>query len=118
MSRSVCGTCFCPYGDSGECACPAAPQNATNISPAPVQEPVGRVCFEGDEVVWTGDPPESGTLLYAAPPAAQPSVPLTVDQIYEIADSWAPDLEKGALCRVAREVEAAHGITATTQKGN
>lgn len=23
MSRSVCGICFCPYGDDGECACPA-----------------------------------------------------------------------------------------------
>ena len=33
------------------------------------QEPVGRVCFGGDEVVWTDDPPESGTLLYTSPPA-------------------------------------------------
>jgi hypothetical protein len=40
-----------------------------------VQEPVGRVCFEGDEVVWTDEPPESGTLLYTTPPAAQPAVP-------------------------------------------
>lgn len=23
MSRSVCGICFCPYGDDGECAFPA-----------------------------------------------------------------------------------------------
>jgi hypothetical protein len=38
-----------------------------------VQEPVGRVCFEGDEVVWTDEPPESGTLLYTTPPA--PAVP-------------------------------------------
>jgi hypothetical protein len=36
--------------------------------PAPVQ-PVGRVCFEGDEVVWTDEPPESGALLYTTPPA-------------------------------------------------
>jgi hypothetical protein len=39
--------------------------------PAPVQEPVGRVCFEGDEVVWTDEPPESGTLLYTTPPAQE-----------------------------------------------
>ena len=40
---------------------------------APVQ-PVGRVCFGGDEVVWTDEPPESGTLLYtAAQPAPAPS---------------------------------------------
>ena len=35
----------------------------------PEQEPVGRVCFSGDEVVWTDDSPESGTLLYTSPPA-------------------------------------------------
>jgi hypothetical protein len=38
--------------------------------PAPVQ-PVGRVCFEGDEVVWIDEPPESGSLLYTTPPAQE-----------------------------------------------
>ena len=42
---------------------------------APMQEPVGRVCFEGDEVVWTDEPPESGTLLYTTPPAQPAPVP-------------------------------------------
>ena len=46
-----------------------AAREALRAQPAPVQEPVGRVCFEGDEVVWTDEPPESGTLLYAPPPA-------------------------------------------------
>jgi hypothetical protein len=46
-----------------------------------VQEPVGRVCFEGDEVAWTDEPPESGTLLYTTPPAAQrPWVGLTNEE--------------------------------------
>lgn len=25
MSREVCGICFCPYGDEGDCACQQAP---------------------------------------------------------------------------------------------
>jgi hypothetical protein len=45
------------------------------LSQPAVQEPVGRVCFEGDEVVWIDEPPESGTLLYTATPPAQPAVP-------------------------------------------
>jgi hypothetical protein len=42
----------------------------TAAQPAPVQ-PVGRVCFEGDEVVWIDEPPESGSLLYTTPPAQE-----------------------------------------------
>ena len=34
----------------------------------PAQEPVGSVRWGGDEVVWTGEPPESGALLYTTPP--------------------------------------------------
>ena len=25
MSRAVCGVCFCPYGDEGDCACQPSP---------------------------------------------------------------------------------------------
>ena len=35
------------------------------------QEPVGYVCFEGDEVIWTDEPPESGTQLYTSQQPAQ-----------------------------------------------
>jgi len=44
------------------------PHCAPPAQTAPVQ-PVGRVCFGGDEVVWTDEPPESGALLYTTPPA-------------------------------------------------
>ena len=57
------------------CATIVTIKQALAAQPAPVQEPVGRVCFEGDEVVWTDEPPESGSLLYTTPPAAQPAVP-------------------------------------------
>jgi hypothetical protein len=44
------------------------PHCAPPAQTAPLQ-PVGRVCFGGDEVVWTDEPPESGALLYTTPPA-------------------------------------------------
>jgi hypothetical protein len=47
-----------------------------------MQEPVGRVCFEGDEVVWTDEPPESGTLLYTTPPAQPAPVQESVAHSY------------------------------------
>jgi len=47
-----------------------AAQAKLAAQPAPVQEPVARVCFEGDEVMWIDEPLESGTLLYTTPPAA------------------------------------------------
>jgi len=55
---------------------------------APMQEPVGRVCFEGDEVVWTDEPPESGTLLYTTLPA-QPAPVAQREVIKELADQYA-----------------------------
>jgi len=53
-----------------------------NLLATPVQEPVGRVCFEGDEVVWTDEPPESGTLLYTTPSAQPAFVQEPVADVY------------------------------------
>jgi hypothetical protein len=74
---------------------------------APVQEPVGRVTFEGDEVVWTGEPPESGTLLYTTPPAAQPAEPLSIEKVSSM--DYRGTLDEHI--RSVRMTEAAHGIT-------
>lgn len=51
--------------------------------PLPAQEPVGSVRWGGDEVVWTGEPPESGALLYTTPPL-RPWVGLTDEDITKI----------------------------------
>jgi hypothetical protein len=70
------------------------------------------VCFEGDEVVWTGDPPESGTLLYTSPPAQRK--PLTDEQTKLL---W----HKARMCMGSNRwtvfknlIEAAHGIKENT----
>ena len=55
---------------------------APNFKPAaqPAQEPVARVIFSGEEIVWlTDEPLESNTLLYTAPPQ-RPWVGLTPEE--------------------------------------
>jgi len=51
--------------------------------------------------------------VYTTPPAAQPAVPLTDEQLNDLADRCTPNTETGALrYRVfARAIEAHHGIT-------
>jgi hypothetical protein len=66
--------------------------------PAPVQKPVGRVCFEGDEVVWTDEPPESGTLLYTTPP----NVATPLDETASLA-APAPEERKRSWVRLTQE---------------
>lgn len=34
MSRSICGVCLCPYGDSGECACEIKGNGMNNYAQA------------------------------------------------------------------------------------
>ena len=34
MSRSICGVCMCPYGDSGECACEIKGNGMNNYAQA------------------------------------------------------------------------------------
>jgi hypothetical protein len=65
-------TSWTPLPHSGPTPPAAKPatEKSSAAQPAPVQ-PVGRVCFEGDEVVWIDEPPESGSLLYTTPPAQE-----------------------------------------------
>jgi len=86
---------------------------------APVQEPVGRVCFEGDEVVWTDEPPESGTLLYTAPPA-QPAPVQEPVALHPVAKRRVFDAIRGAYdlgYNDARGARAVHGDSAPGYKG-
>jgi len=79
--------CFLYRHDSTKLL-PDGTQLYTTPPAAPMQEPVGRVCFEGDEVVWTDEPPESGTLLYTTLPA-QPAPVAQREVIKELADQYA-----------------------------
>jgi hypothetical protein len=64
---------------------------------ATVQEPVGRVCFEGDEVVWTDEPPESGTLLYTTPPTSPVQEPRKISDFPELQAAVRKGLADGSL---------------------
>ena len=96
-------------------------QPSDSVEQEPEQEPVGRVCFGGDEVVWADDPPESGTLLYTTPPQRKPLTEEEVnlfingrgdeddeDYVEPTGDGFG--LTDADLVRLVRRVEAAHGI--------
>jgi len=61
-------------------------QTKTSLA-QPAQEPVARVIFSGEEIVWlTDEPLESNTLLYTAPPRRE-WVGLTDEDIVSCSDS-------------------------------
>jgi hypothetical protein len=97
---------------------------------APVQEPVAWMFpddlkrFETSEVyaeaysIKMGSPTQGTTVpLYTTPPAAQPAVPLTDEQIEHLWETRVSQpcpsysLEKSDWVQFARAIEAAHGIT-------
>jgi hypothetical protein len=128
-------SCYCP-----NCEAMGKELAALKAQPAPVQEPVawmhvmdntegikangkGIVSITQKQKHPFGKPgvdfsksfPVTSTPLYTTPPAAQPAVPLTDEQIYAIGK------ELGMKCRFdgnpnidldyARAIEASHGIT-------
>lgn len=124
MSRSVCGICFCPYGDEGDCACPTE-------QPAQ-QEPVAWRVWRGDAYelffskyaadrradCFTKRPDVEP--LYTSPPAQRK--PLTDEQLRVIENKinptmrWRSSDEEGITLypieyyELVRAIEAAHGI--------
>jgi hypothetical protein len=77
--------------------CPEVIDAIKQALAAPVQEPVGRVCFEGDEVVWTDEPPESGTLLYTTPPTSPVQEPRKISDFPELQAAVRKGLADGSL---------------------
>jgi hypothetical protein len=84
--------------------------------PAPVQEPCGRLESDPDEghifvPRIEGDWSMLGEDLYTTPPAAQPAVPLTDEQIDAVRFSIPTKAVTQRDFELARAIEAAHGIT-------
>jgi hypothetical protein len=93
---------------------------------APVQEGkwIGTVIDSGKGYKTIGFSPDSladipiGTKLYTTPPAAQPAVPLTYEQIESLLPDDDTPMSLGeAFVKFARMVEAHHNITAAPEKG-
>ena len=43
MSRAVCGVCFCPYGDEGDCACQPSPVAPPHEQQEPLLQEIARL---------------------------------------------------------------------------
>ena len=84
----------------------AAIREALSEQPAQQQEPVGEVTNERGEIDWISFVPPAGTSLYTSPPASKP---LPVEKIAE--------LDCNDHYKLARAIEAAHGITEETNNG-
>jgi len=94
-------------------------EQALAAQPAPVQEPDYWLGYGLQ--AHTEKPFEDATPVWTSPPAAQPAVPLTDDEIWKNDDIMAANSGYGAdfetLRKVIRAIEAAHGITASPEKG-